>query len=31
MPTDIKMRAEIRRYDPSVDAEPHYETFEVAG
>jgi fumarate reductase (CoM/CoB) subunit B len=31
MPTDIKMRAEIRRYDPGVDAEPHYETFEVAG
>jgi fumarate reductase (CoM/CoB) subunit B len=31
MPTDLKMRAEIRRYDPTVDAEPRYETFEVAG
>lgn len=31
MPTDMKMRAEIRRYDPAVDAEPRYETFEVAG
>ena len=31
MPTDIKMRAEIRRYDPGVDTEPRYEIFEVAG
>jgi len=31
MPTDIKLRAEIRRYDPAVDAQPRYETYEVAG
>lgn len=31
MPTDIKLRAEIRRYDPAVDAAPRYETFDVAG
>jgi len=31
MPIDIKLRAEIRRYDPAVDSEPRYETYEVAG
>jgi fumarate reductase (CoM/CoB) subunit B len=31
MPSDMKLRAEIRRYDPTVDTEPHYETYEVAG
>ncbi len=31
MPTDLKMRAEIRRFEPGVDAEPRYETFEVEG
>jgi len=31
MPSDIKLRAEVQRYDPSSDAAPRYETYEVAG
>lgn len=31
MTNDIKLRAEIRRYDPAVDQAPRYETYEVEG
>ncbi|MGE5526944.1 MAG: 2Fe-2S iron-sulfur cluster-binding protein, partial [Rhodospirillaceae bacterium] len=31
MPEDIKLRAKIRRYDPAVDEQPRYETYEVEG
>ncbi|HSQ03542.1 MAG TPA: 2Fe-2S iron-sulfur cluster-binding protein, partial [Burkholderiales bacterium] len=31
MAKDIKVRADIRRYDPSTDAAPRYETYYVDG
>ena len=31
MPAQIKLRAEIRRFDPTSDAEPRYESYEVNG
>lgn len=31
MPDDVKLRAEIRRFDPAVDRAARYERYEVAG